>query len=76
MSDLPPHIEENWEAIERKAQVPGARLNSLLNDIREAVRTSVDWWIKETSIQQLAQADSRENRQRAPVRNDSDPQTP
>jgi hypothetical protein len=70
MSDLPQHVEKKWELIERKAQISGATLSNLSGDIEDALKTYMDWWLKEYSAKQLTQANSRENGQSDSVKDD------
>jgi hypothetical protein len=72
MSNVPPHVEEKWKMVERKAQLPGATLSGLLNDIGDALEAYVIWWLNKWSVEQLAQADNREDRQSNPVKDDSE----
>lgn len=72
MSDLPPHIEQKLKAIERKAHIPGATLSRLSGDIEEALRASLNWWLKEHSEEKLAQTDEQQDREGDPIRDDTE----
>jgi hypothetical protein len=72
MSDLPLHIEQKLKAVERKAQVPGATLSRLSGDIEEALRASLNWWLKEHLEEKLTQADEQQDRKGDPIRDDTE----
>ncbi|HEX6716091.1 MAG TPA: hypothetical protein VF088_03225 [Pyrinomonadaceae bacterium] len=59
MNDLPLHIERKWEVIRHKAQVRGATLSKLSKDFEDALRASLEWWLKADSEKKLTQTDDQ-----------------